>query len=655
MMVGYPAAMPLPHSREEADEQPPEARRYVDRYWPLSARTGKSPAMPPSSALAVAPDLAEVLRTVPDPHHPKPSRSDWPANAARVELTIPGLFNAVEWSDADTEHVRACITNDLDAFMRALIDRWRGLWWQLTWESKFQVRFPAFIAALTRRRDGDPRHAREGEAHRAMWLERACTVGLWDVYRHRHPWPDYTAQNCVVCGRRFAPEALWAFELSFGPPIACKSCCRRALFGHELTTVDVRGLVKSMADLLGFPPAAAFRAQRDVFALSAHRAELMALLVALPEAAVCSEALGIPKGSGRWLSVLQQSGVVGEAWKMSRGVMTLAADGHLCRSFGELAVEKYLIAQGIEHQCEPTYPAHAELNPNGKQRADWLLPGDLWVEYAGMMSENEYATKMAEKIKLAAAVGIDLLVLTPDDLPRLAHAFAGVQTAPIPPGVQTRPSKSSSAPRRSSPKSFLPLKAEIFDALSPALKKAGWERTRNRLNLPSGDSTQFYCSIEVRSRWTEVWIEAEMNEENYDGWLDSHRDELERLSPAPLDDFGAGEEPQSWRPKRLIWRAYGGKADDVDWQQRGREIAEATAALRSVLADFLVFREANPEVPEEKEDWVDDPAAYLADLWDSHRVFEEASPEVAEQEVDAGAFLASLRGSVSQVNLPTDS
>ena len=103
--------------------------------------------------------------------------------------------------------------------------------------------------------------------------------------------------------------------------------------------------------------------------------------------------------------------------------MTLAADGHLCRSFGELAVENYLIANGIDHQCEPVYPVHPELNPGRKQRADWLLPSDRWIEYAGMMDEVEYATKMAVKVELAAACGLDLLVLTPDDLPRLSEVI----------------------------------------------------------------------------------------------------------------------------------------------------------------------------------------------------------------------------------------
>jgi hypothetical protein len=401
----------------------PDTTRYVAWDWPLSAPIPTGPASPPPTALAVAPDLADVLRSVPEPELPSPRRDDWPANATVAELR---MVDADEWSPADTEHVRAAIADDVDAFMRALIDRWRGLWWQLTCASKFQARFPTFISALAERHASDPRYARKRSAHRTKWLERACTVGLWDVYRERQPWPDYTAQDCVVCGRRFPPESTWGAELGFGLPITCKSCNRRALFGHQHATVDVRSLMKSLADRLGFPPPAAFRDKRDAVALSTYRAELLALLVALPDAATCGEALGIPGGAGRWLAVLQQSGIVGEAWKLPRGVMTRATDGHLCRSFGELAVENYLMAQGIEHQCEPAYPTHPELNPNGKQRADWLLPGDRWVEYAGMMEENDYATKMAAKVELASASGIDLLVLTPDDLPRLADVLAAI-------------------------------------------------------------------------------------------------------------------------------------------------------------------------------------------------------------------------------------
>jgi hypothetical protein len=398
----------------------PAPRRTVAWDWPRSAPDPTGPATPPPGALAAAPGLDVVLQEVPEPGLPSPGRNDWPAAAMLAELRFG---EADVWSDEDTEHVRMAITEDVDGYMRSLIDRWKGLWWQQTWGTKFGVRFPAFVADLEARHRADPRFARKRAAHREKWLESACTIGLWAVYRERHPWPDYTAQTCVVCGRPFAPEALWGAELSFGPPIACKACCRRAMAGHQLTTLDVRSLIISFAHHLGFPPPSRFRDQRELVALSDNRAELLALLVALPDTTTCGEALGAPPGAARWLTVLQQCGLVGEAWKMPRGVMTIASDGHLCRSLGELAIENYLIANGIEHEVEPKYPTHTELNPNGAQRADWLLPGGRWVEYAGMMTVSEYASKMAVKAELAARCGLDLLVLTPDDLARLREVI----------------------------------------------------------------------------------------------------------------------------------------------------------------------------------------------------------------------------------------
>ncbi len=210
-----------------------------------------------------------------------------------------------------------------------------------------------------------------------------------------------------------------------------------------------------------------------------------------------------------------------------------------------------------------------------------------------------------------------------------------LQTAPIPPGDLTRPSEFNSPPKKPRRKRTRPLKEKIFDDLSLALKPAGWERTWNRLNLSSGVSHRVWCEIEVRSRWTEIWVAGELDAEDYDGWLDDHRAELGRLSPAALNNFGAGEATRSWEWARWIWRANGGKADDVDWQQRGREIADATAALRSVLANFPVpvVEDLRPEVAEEKENGEDDPAAFLSGLWDSRR---------EESEDDPLAWLAAL-------------
>ena len=371
--------------------------------WPRSAPEPTGPVAPPPAALAVAPGLAVVLRDAESPYMPSESRHDWPTRATLAELW--GGW----WTESDTAVLRRLITPDVDAYVRGLIDDWGGLWPQMTMFGRFGNRFPALRARL-RNTDVDDL--------------TAGTKGLWSIYREEYPWPDPVAKDCVVCGRRFPPEGHWASELGFGPPISCKSCTRRAMNGHDLPGFDVKTLLGNFTDALGFPPPSDFRANRELVALNPNRADMLALLVAMPDSMTCSKSLGVKqKGAGRWLATLQAAGVVGEAWKMPRGVMTFAADGHLCRSMGELAVERYLIAHGIEHEVEPSYPDHPTLNPSGRKRADWLI-GEVWVEYAGMMSVDDYAKKMGDKVELAQKMGLNLLVLTPDDLPRLGGVFA---------------------------------------------------------------------------------------------------------------------------------------------------------------------------------------------------------------------------------------
>lgn len=415
---------------QAGDIESEDILRNAEWLWQVTARVSKRPPKPPAAALQAAPDLAAVLTAVADPRTRRPSRSDWPVYANREEMRrrLPGPLSRVPWDDNDTCFVASAITAELDEFMCALIDRWRGLWPDWTARPGFAARCSEFVAALDGRYDNDRRFEtarRDGDVWvRDDWVFVACTLGLWDVYRQRRPWTDYTAQVCVVCGRKFPPESLRGYLLDYGPPAACEGCCTRAATGHQHDDVDVAGLLRQLADLLGYPPPSSFRDSRDVVAVSGHRDALLAVLVALPDAATCAEVLGVGAGPGQWLGVLQAAGVVGDAWKMPRGVMTVASDGHLCRSFGELAVENYLIGAGIGHECEPSYPAHEALNPNGRLRADWVLDDGRWVEYAGMMSDTAYAAKMAVKVELAAVAGIDLIVVVPEDLRRLNDVFA---------------------------------------------------------------------------------------------------------------------------------------------------------------------------------------------------------------------------------------
>jgi hypothetical protein len=111
--------------------------------------------------------------------------------------------------------------------------------------------------------------------------------------------------------------------------------------------------------------------------------------------------------------------------RTNRGAVSIAADGHACRSILERHVDDWLSSHHIAHSCEPAWPSHPTLNPGGSRRADWLLEGDVYVEMAGMLDDPSYAAKIEHKRHLANALGVELLVLTPDDVARLDLLLPG--------------------------------------------------------------------------------------------------------------------------------------------------------------------------------------------------------------------------------------
>ena len=116
-----------------------------------------------------------------------------------------------------------------------------------------------------------------------------------------------------------------------------------------------------------------------------------------------------------WLRALILAGVLEEGTQQtSRGIRCIAADGHECLSLAEKIVDDWLTDHNISHEKEPFYPYHVRLNPSG-MRADWKV-NDILIEYAGLMSEPEYAAKMETKKELAKEFGFSLIVIRPDDL-----------------------------------------------------------------------------------------------------------------------------------------------------------------------------------------------------------------------------------------------
>ena len=101
-----------------------------------------------------------------------------------------------------------------------------------------------------------------------------------------------------------------------------------------------------------------------------------------------------------------------------RGVICPARDGCFCRSFEEVRVDDWLFENGLEHIKEPAYPRHPIYNKTGRKRGDWLV-GDVYVEYAGLLSDKAYEKRLLEKVTMCEELGLTLIVLTRDDLNQL--------------------------------------------------------------------------------------------------------------------------------------------------------------------------------------------------------------------------------------------
>lgn len=125
-----------------------------------------------------------------------------------------------------------------------------------------------------------------------------------------------------------------------------------------------------------------------------------------------------------WFHLLKDAGVLSDGvMKSPRGVRCVASDGHVCHSLAELEIDNWLSMHGIEHEREPRYPHHPELNPQKRLRADWQVK-DIFIEYAGLMNTSAYRRRMEHKEEIARASKITLLVLHPEDLDRLEELLS---------------------------------------------------------------------------------------------------------------------------------------------------------------------------------------------------------------------------------------
>ena len=252
---------------------------------------------------------------------------------------------------------------------------------------------------------------------------------LWRETERRRDWIDVEGTLCPVCGEPFNPRGNEIdLILAWGANRWCTSCSSAPYksannatllkWAPAITEQVALEAIRFMATLQPLPRIEMpKRLQAEDMPPHVADAWLLAR-IAMPNHDELAS-LGIERS---WTGWLQAAGVVGDHVRLSRGTATAAKDGHPCRSLFELAIDDFFHANGIAHEIEPVYPWHQTLNLSGSRRADWLLPGRVVVEAAGMTSEA-YFTKLAEKQHLAHLAGFRVITVYPDQLHDLNGLF----------------------------------------------------------------------------------------------------------------------------------------------------------------------------------------------------------------------------------------
>jgi len=253
-------------------------------------------------------------------------------------------------------------------------------------------------------------------------LSTSIIWGSFHVVRRRRTWLEPKELTCPICTEVFwgGDLPIWTYR-QFGTARYCPRCCIDVRNG-KAKKWNQKGVIESIQKLAaaqGSIPSQAFSFEVLAGLPEERRDVVMQALTEMPNLPTVIKVLS----ARYWLNALQKAGLVGEAWRPSRGTWCFAEDGHRCRSLLEKSIDDWFTKNGLQHECEPTWPMHPVYNPSGKRRADWSLPSGAFVECVGMMSDEDYLRKIKEKQLLAAEVGIKLYLVSSSDMLGLAGIF----------------------------------------------------------------------------------------------------------------------------------------------------------------------------------------------------------------------------------------
>ncbi|RIK31629.1 MAG: hypothetical protein DCC56_05445 [Anaerolineae bacterium] len=228
-------------------------------------------------------------------------------------------------------------------------------------------------------------------------------------------------KKCRHCGEEFLESSIRS-SVSIKAKydrIFCNHCTDSVLSGglnviakqSAKPPSEMLTILREFCEVVKFVPSSSFMAQPSFFSLpEEEQVKATRIFLEMPLYKFYVSEFG------SWFKALIQAGVLDDGTqRLFFGTRCLANDGHECASIAEKTIDDWLADHNIMHQKEPLYPYDEELNPATKLRADWRIESIL-IEYAGLMNRQEYSEKMSKKKVLADKHGIELIILSAEDL-----------------------------------------------------------------------------------------------------------------------------------------------------------------------------------------------------------------------------------------------
>lgn len=247
----------------------------------------------------------------------------------------------------------------------------------------------------------------------------------------------YEETECVLCGSTFYPQSQHEW-VGLVPPIYCGICLemgmststdffRKLGFKSDERVANFTTGIQIYSDYFGFIPNVSNQKRTVLSQLFVSGIDIEELNFAMKVSSLLPWKDTVSDLFGSWAHLLESSGLLSTRQRGRGGHQSIASDGHHCLSLGERAICEFLTKNGMAHDKEPMYPLHDVLNPNGLLRGDFLVNGTI-IEFAGMMSNLEYAARMAEKQKLAKAFKISWMKLEASSLNDLSAMLEKIKS-----------------------------------------------------------------------------------------------------------------------------------------------------------------------------------------------------------------------------------